>query len=111
MVPQVGMTARDANLIKTYVRAGLGAGLLAEMAVDASDEDLRILQAPPEIPECVTWAVVPRGRVLREYALSLLHRMAPQLDRRDLRRVLEGNQGAAWPAPPHWGELLHANSA
>ena len=109
--PQIAMTARDANLIKTYVRAGLGAGLLAEMAVDASDEDLRILQAPPEIPECVTWAVVPRGRVLREYALSLLHRMAPQLDRRDLRRVLEGNQGAEWPAPPHWGELLHANSA
>ena len=111
VAPQVGMTARDANLIKTYVRAGLGAGLLAEMAVDASDEDLRILQAPAEIPECVTWAVVPRGRVLREYALSLLHRMAPQLDRRDLRRVLEGNQGAEWPAPPHWGELLHANSA
>lgn len=111
VAPQVGMTARDANLIKTYVRAGLGAGLLAEMAVDASDEDLRILAAPPEIPECVTWAVVPRGRVLREYALSLLHRMAPQLDRRDLRRVLEGNQGAAWPAPPHWRELLHANSA
>lgn len=111
VAPQVGMTARDANLIKTYVRAGLGVGLLAEMAVDASDEDLRILAAPPEIPECVTWAVVPRGRVLREYALSLLHRMAPQLDRRDLRRVLEGNQGAAWPAPPHWRELLHANSA
>ena len=111
VAPQVGMTARDANLIKTYVRAGLGAGLLAEMAVDASDEDLRILQAPPEIPECVTWAVVPRGRVLREYALSLLHRMAPQLDRRDLRRVLEGNQGAEWPAPPHWGEPLQANSA
>ena len=111
VAPQVGMTARDANLIKTYVRAGLGAGLLAEMAVDASDEDLRILEAPPEIPECVTWAVVPRGRVLREYALSLLHRMAPQLDRRDLRRVLEGNQGAEWPAPPHWGELLQANSA
>ncbi len=111
VAPQVGMTARDANLIKTYVRAGLGAGLLAEMAVDASDEDLRILAAPPEIPECVTWAVVPRGRVLREYALSLLHRMAPQLDRRDLRRVLEGNQGAEWPAPPHWGEPLQANSA
>src|SRR5690606_10618194 len=31
--PQLAMTARDANLIKTYVRAGLGAGLLAEMAV------------------------------------------------------------------------------
>ena len=26
-------------------------------------------------------------------------------------RVLEGNQGAVWPAPPSWGELLHANGA
>jgi DNA-binding transcriptional LysR family regulator len=103
VTPQVGMTARDANLIKTYVRAGLGAGLLAEMAVAADeDADLRILPAPAGIPECTTWAVVPRGRVLREYALDLLHRLAPQLDRRDLRRVLEGNLAADWPPPPSW---------
>ncbi len=104
--PQVAMTARDANLIKTYVRAGLGAGLLAEMAIGLrEDEDLRILEAPAQIPECITWAVVPRGRVLREYALALLHGIAPQLDRRDLRRVLEGNLDADWPTPPTWREL------
>ena len=108
VTPQIAMTARDANLIKTYVRAGLGAGLLAEMAVDASDEDLRILAAPPEIPECITWAVIPRGRVLRDYALSLLHGLAPQLDRRDLRRVLEGNQEPNWPQPPAWAELAQS---
>src|SRR5690606_21467806 len=99
--PQVAMTARDANLIKTYVRAGLGAGLLAEMAIGRrEDGDLRLLPAPAEIPECITWAVIPRGRVLREYALALLHGVAPQLDRRDLRRVLEGNLDADWPRPP-----------
>jgi DNA-binding transcriptional LysR family regulator len=102
---QIAMTARDANLIKTYVRAGLGAGLLAEMATGSEDGDLRILDAPAEIPECITWAVIPRGRVLREYALSLLHWLAPQLDRRDLRRVLEGNQAPDWPQPPVWAEL------
>ncbi len=103
---QVAMTARDANLIKTYVRAGLGAGLLAEMAVgEREDADLRILPAPVELPECITWAVIPRGRVLRDYALALLHGLAPQLDRRDLRRVLEGNQDAAWPQTPSWKEL------
>src|SRR5690606_25099634 len=48
--PQLAMTARDANLIKTYVRAGLGAGLLAEMAVGPrEDQDLRILPAPAEV--------------------------------------------------------------
>jgi DNA-binding transcriptional LysR family regulator len=104
--PQIAMTARDANLIKTYVRAGLGAGLLAEMAVDTDeDSDLRILAAPLELPECITWAVIPRGRVLRDYALALLHGLAPQLDRRDLRRVLEGNQEPDWPVPPSWADL------
>jgi DNA-binding transcriptional LysR family regulator len=104
--PQVAMTARDANLIKTYVRAGLGAGLLAEMAIGSrEDADLRLLPAPEALPECITWAVIPRGRVLREYALALLHALAPQIDRRDLRRVLEGNLEADWPTPPTWTEL------
>ena len=105
---QIAMTARDANLIKTYVRAGLGAGLLAEMATGGDDADLRIIPAPAEIPECITWAVIPRGRVLRDYALSLLHGLAPQLDRRDLRRVLEGNQEPNWPQPPGWAELAQS---
>ena len=108
VTPQIAMTARDANLIKTYVRAGLGAGLLAEMATGGDDADLRIIPAPAEIPECITWAVIPRGRVLRDYALSLLHGLAPQLDRRDLRRVLEGNQEPNWPQPPAWAELAQS---
>ena len=112
VTPQIAMTARDANLIKTYVRAGLGAGLLAEMATGTrEDEDLRIIEAPAEIPECITWAVIPRGRVLRDYALSLLHGLAPQLDRRDLRRVLEGNQEPNWPQPPGWVELTQSIAA
>lgn len=103
VTPKIAMTARDANLIKTYVRAGLGAGLLAEMAVNVrEDDDLRVVPAPPELPECITWAIVPRGRVLREYALELLQGLAPQIDRQDLRRILEGNQLPNWPQPPRW---------
>lgn len=104
--PKIAMTARDANLIKTYVHAGLGAGLLAEMATSShEDSALCVLPAPAALPECITWAVIPRGRVLREYALALLHELAPQIDRGDLRRVLEGNLEADWPQPPHWVEL------
>lgn len=103
VTPLIAMTARDANLIKTYVRTGMGAGLLAEMAVGGrEDDDLRVIAAPPELPECITWAVVPRGRVLREYALALLHGLAPQIDPRDLRRILEGNLAPEWPLPPRW---------
>ena len=85
------------------MRTGLGAGLLAEMAVgEREDDDLRVIDAPLELPECITWAVVPRGRVLREYALELLHGLAPHMDRHDLRRILEGNLPQAWPELPRW---------
>jgi LysR family cys regulon transcriptional activator len=106
--PHFAMTARDADLIKTYVRAGLGVGVLAEMAVGVrEDADLVALPAP-SLPECIAWAVLPRERVLRDYALELLKTLAPQLDRRDLRRVLEGNAEAHWPVPPTWAELSQA---
>lgn len=104
--PQLAMTARDADLIKTYVRAGIGVGLLAEMAMSTiHDTDLVALQAPDAIPECVAWAVLPKERVLRDYTVELLVALAPQLDRHDLRRILAGNQTADWPAPPTWMEL------
>jgi len=52
--------------------------------------------------------VLPRQRVLRDYALELLKALAPQLDRQDLRRVLEGNAQAAWPTPPAWQDLAQS---
>ncbi|HSX63690.1 MAG TPA: LysR family transcriptional regulator [Pseudoxanthomonas sp.] len=103
--PIIALTALDADLIKTYVRTGLGVGLLAEMAVNASDTDLRAWPAPKEVAECIAWAVLPRERVLRDYALELVHVLAPQVDRRDLRRVLDGNQAPDWPEPPSWESL------
>ena len=105
---QLAMTAHDADLIKTYVRAGLGIGILAEMAVSPEDTDLRVLPAPASLPECITWAVLPRGRVLRDYALRLLHAVAPQIDPIDVRRVVAGNAEPAWPEPPEWANLRGA---
>ena len=107
--PQIAMTARDADLIKTYVRAGLGVGLLAEMAVSLRDDgDLKALAAPAAIPECTSWAVLPRERVLRDYALELLLALAPQLDRSDLKRAVAGHDSPAWPWPPTWVDLSQA---
>jgi DNA-binding transcriptional LysR family regulator len=110
--PQLAMTARDADLIKTYVRAGLGVGLLAQMAYsEREDSDLVALAAPEAIPECISWAVLPRERVLRDYTLELLRTLAPQIDLRDLQRVLAGNQEAHWPVPPDWADLSQAIAA
>ncbi|TAN04704.1 MAG: LysR family transcriptional regulator [Rhodanobacteraceae bacterium] len=102
---QLAMTAHDADLIKTYVRAGLGVGILAEMAVSPDDTDLHALPAPEALPECITWAVLPRGRVLRDFTLRLLRELAPQIDSIDVRRVAAGNAEPAWPKPPAWEDL------
>ena len=104
--PRFAFTSRDADLIKTYVRAGLGVGILAEMAVLAEDaEDLHLLDAADLLPPCTSWLVLRRDRVPRGYILALAELIAPQLDRRDLRRALAGEEPARWPAPPSWREL------
>lgn len=46
LTPKIVFTATDADVIKTYVRLGLGVGVLANMAVDAlEDPDLVALDA------------------------------------------------------------------
>ena len=55
LVPKVVFTAADADVIKTYVRLGLGIGIVAQMAYDPeADADLVILgrsaAASPEGP-------------------------------------------------------------
>lgn len=101
--PRIAFTARDADLIKTYVRAGLGIGILAEMAFQAElDTDLALLPADAHFATCMAWGVLPRERVPRNYTLSLLRLIAPQLDVRDLRRAFEGTLEEPWPTAPCW---------
>lgn len=108
--PQIAITARDADLIKTYVRNGLGVGVLAEMAILDTDTDLRVLPADGLFPVCTTWLVLRRDRVVRDYTLDFAAALAPQVDRRDLRHLLDGGEHApAWDAPPWWSERASAS--
>ena len=102
--PQFAFTSRDADLIKTYVRAGLGVGIFAEMAMLAEDlRDLQVLDAADLFSPCTTWLVLRRDRVPRTYALALVELIAPQLDSRDVNRALAGEVPEHyWPAPPPW---------
>ncbi|HEX7815451.1 LysR substrate-binding domain-containing protein [Dyella sp.] len=104
--PQIAITAADADLIKTYVRAGLGVGVLAEMALLARDtEDLRALPADHLFSRCTTWIVLRRESVLREYVLEFVERFAPHLDRRDITRAMaSGTHVTEGSAVPHWRE-------
>ena len=106
--PQIAMTAGDADLIKTYVRAGLGIGVLAEMAVLPGDTDLQVLPADHLFPSCTTWIVLRRERVLRAYVLEFISLFAPHLHRREVARALAADAAGDWPAVPHWRERSQA---
>jgi len=78
--PNIAFTARDADVIKTYVRMGLGVGLLAAMAVEpGTDDDLIALDASQLFPRLTTWVGFKRDSVLRDYQLEFLARLAPHL--------------------------------
>lgn len=103
LLPQIAMTAGDADLIKTYVRAGMGIGVLAEMAMLEGDADLQALPADHLFPVCTTWIVLRKDAVLREYVLEFIHQLAPHLDRIDIVRLVAGDApGTRWPEAPLW---------
>jgi LysR family cys regulon transcriptional activator len=78
--PQVVFTARDADIIKTYVRMGMGAGVVASMAFECSDErDLVALDAVGLFPRVTTWLGFRRDSVLRGYMVEFVSLFAPQL--------------------------------
>lgn len=103
--PTIAMTAPDADLIKTYVRAGQGVGILAEMAVGEADEALTTIAADGLFPTCTAWLLLRRDRLLRDYTLAFVNDLLPHIHSRDLRHILDG--AAAYSGTtPHWRDLI-----
>ena len=82
LTPNVVLTAADADVIKTYVRLGMGVGIVAHMAVDpALDEDLVTLDASHLFESSTTKIGIRRGTFMRGYMYDFLTRFAPHLTR------------------------------
>ncbi|MCB1729584.1 MAG: HTH-type transcriptional regulator CysB [Halieaceae bacterium] len=97
--PRVVFTAADADVIKTYVRLGLGIGIVAAMAYDQEkDSDLVALDASHLFASSVTQIGCRRGTFLRGYMYEFIQDFAPHLTRelvqeafqRHTRAELEG---------------------
>jgi LysR family cys regulon transcriptional activator len=75
-------TAADADVIKTYVRLGLGIGIVAQMAYDpVVDSDLVTLDASHLFDSSVTKIGCRRGTFLRGYMYDFIELFAPHLTR------------------------------
>ena len=82
LVPKVVFTAADADVIKTYVRLGLGIGIVAQMAYDEKiDSDLVTLDASHLFAPSVTKIGCRRGTFLRGYMYEFIELFAPHLTR------------------------------
>ena len=86
--PDVVFTARDADVIKTYVRMGLGVGIVASMAADCDDGgDLQAIDAPGLFPRSTTWIGYRKNAVLRRYMLDFMHLFAPHISTSDIEQI------------------------
>ncbi|NTV11182.1 MAG: hypothetical protein HGA47_10465 [Zoogloea sp.] len=94
--PDVVLTAIDADVIKTFVEAGLGVGIVADMAFDpVRDTHLTRIDSTHLFEHNTSKVAVRRGAYLREFAIqfvSLVARdLSPDLIRTALSRQEDGD--------------------
>ena len=83
LTANVVFTATDTDVIKTYVRLGLGVGIIAAMAHDpVLDADLVALDASHLFQSSVTHIGCRKGTFMRRYMYDFIELFAPQLTHR-----------------------------
>jgi LysR family cys regulon transcriptional activator len=90
--PDFALEAIDSDVIKTYVRSGLGIGIVAEMAVrdDVPGGDLVSRPAGDLFGRNTTRVAFRRGAYLRAYVIAFAELLSDRLTRPLLERVLAG---------------------
>jgi len=89
LVPDIVLSAIDADVIKTYVDIGLGIGIIASMAYHPErDGNLVRLDVPHLFVPNTTRLAVRRGVYLRSYAYDLIQKLVPGLTERKISEIL-----------------------
>lgn len=81
-------TAGDADVIKTYVRMGLGVGIVAGMAYEAHDHhNLTAIPVNGVFPRSTTWLGFRKNIVLRCYMADFIQLFAPHFNGEQIERA------------------------
>ncbi len=92
LIPNVVLTAIDADVIKTYVELGLGVGILAQMAFDPKrDKHLRAIDASHLFEPSTTRIGITRNSYLRGYVYDFIGMFAPHLNHTVITAAMEGH--------------------
>jgi LysR family transcriptional regulator, cys regulon transcriptional activator len=91
--PMVALEAIDSDVIKTYVRLGMGVGIVAEMAVrdDPVGGDLVSRPAGHLFGSNLTRVAFKRGAYLRQFVLSFAELLSDRLTRTLILRAMSGS--------------------
>lgn len=94
--PDIVLTALDSDVIKTYVREGLGIGIIAAMAFDERmDHDLHAIDASHLFSSNITRLAIRRGVELRTYCYDFIELFAPTLTRTTITQALHADDSGA----------------
>ncbi len=89
LTPNVIFTASDADVIKTYVRLGMGVGIIAKMAYDpAIDTDMCALDASHLFEPNTSKFGLRRGSYLRGYIYDFIEQFSPHLTQNMVDKAL-----------------------
>ncbi|MGC7559555.1 HTH-type transcriptional regulator CysB [Pasteurella sp. PK-2025] len=81
ILPNIVFTATDADVIKTYVRLGLGVGIMAAMAHTKDDKDLLSINADHLFNSSTVQIAFKHSTFLRNYMYDFIQYFSPHLTR------------------------------
>ncbi|MBK8072156.1 MAG: CysB family HTH-type transcriptional regulator [Ramlibacter sp.] len=92
LVPRIALEAIDSDVIKTYVRLGLGVGIVAEMAVrdDGSNADLVVRPGGQLFGKNIARVAFKRGAYLRNFVYRFAELLSDRLDRNLIAKAMSG---------------------
>ncbi|MDP2035713.1 MAG: CysB family HTH-type transcriptional regulator [Polaromonas sp.] len=93
--PRIALEAIDSDVIKTYVRLGLGIGIVAEMAIrdDGSNSDLLARPAGELFGVNVARVAFKRSAYLRNFVYKFAELLSDKLDRAQITRAMSSRHG------------------
>lgn len=93
--PRIALEAIDSDVIKTYVRLGLGVGIVAEMAIkdDGTNSDLLAIPAGPLFGVNIARVAFKRSAYLRNFVYTFASLLSDRLDRSVIEKVMSGHVG------------------
>lgn len=94
--PDVVLEAIDSDVIKTYVRSGLGVGIVAEMAVrdEPAGGDLVARPLGHLFGDNVSRVAFKRGAYLRSFVVTFAELLSERLTRALILKAMAGDHGA-----------------